>query len=65
MAMDIDRLQKALAIMNKGGKSGNVFAEHDEIHLWPMTDRFTEQEVAQLDDLGFTANEEGGFDCFT
>lgn len=63
--MDIDKLQKALAILNKSGASGNVFAEHDEMFLWPMADSFTEKEVAELSDLGFMMNDEGGFECFT
>ena len=63
--MDIDRLQKALAIMNKDGKSGTVFAEHDVIYLWPMADSFTEEEVSKLSDLGFLMNDVGGFECFT
>ena len=63
--MDIDRLQKALAIMNKGGKSGGVFAEHDELYLWPAADSFTCGEFSQLLELGFRMNDEGGFECFT
>lgn len=63
--MEIDILQKALAIMNKDGKAGNVFAEHDELYLWPMADAFTAEEVSQLSDLGFRMNDEGGFECFT
>ena len=63
--MDIDRIQKALAIMNKTHKSGNVFAEHDEIYLWPFADSFTKEEVSELENLGFTMNVEGGFHCFT
>ena len=64
-SMNIEKLQKALAIMNKDGKSGNVFAEHDELYLWPDTDFFTQGEVDELESLGFTMNEEGGFECFT
>lgn len=63
--MNIAKLQEALSIMNKDGKSGNVFAEHDELYLWPMADSFTEDEVATLEKLGFRMNDEGGFECFT
>ena len=63
--MNIDKLQKALVIMNKDGKSGNVFAEHDELSLWPETDFFTQEEVDELEALGFFMNDEGGFTCFT
>lgn len=63
--MNIDKLQKALAIMNKTGASGDIFAEHDELFLWPMADSFTAEEVAELEALGFRMNDEGGFECFT
>ena len=63
--MEINRLQKALVIMNKGGKGGAVFAEHDILYLWPVPDYFTADEVSQLSDLGFLMNDEGGFECFT
>ncbi len=63
--MEIDRLQKALAIMNKDGKAGGVFAEHDQLYLWPNTDSFTQEEVTELETLGFRMNIEGGFECFT
>jgi hypothetical protein len=65
MNMDIAELQKALTILNKDGNSGNVFAEHDELYLWPKADSFTAAEVSQLSDLGFRMNDEGGFECFT
>lgn len=63
--MDIDRLQKALAIINKDGKSGNVFAEHDGLFLWPETDSFSKEEVDQLEALGFRVTDEGSVECFT
>lgn len=63
--MTIDKLQNALAIMNKDGKSGEVLAEHDELFPWPMTDAFTQEEVDQLEELGFRMNDEVGFECFT
>jgi S-ribosylhomocysteine lyase LuxS involved in autoinducer biosynthesis len=63
--MDINKLQKALAIMNRDGKSGNVFAEHDELFLWPNADSFSKEEVKTLERLGFRMNDEGGFECFT
>lgn len=62
--MNIEKLQKAIAIMNKDGKSGEVTVSHDELHLWPMSDAFTALEVEQIEALGFTMNDEGGFDCF-
>jgi len=62
--MDIERLPKALIIMNKDGKSGPVNVSHDELHIWPMTDKFTADEVEQLKNLDFRMNDEGGFDCF-
>lgn len=62
--MDINKLQKAVAIMNKDGKSGEVNVSHDELHLWPMADAFSPEEVAELEGLGFRMNDEGGFDCF-
>jgi len=63
--MNIDKLQKALVILNGSGKSGEVCAEHDELFLWPMADSFTKDEVSQLASLGFRMNDEGGFECFT
>ena len=64
--MDIDKLQKALAIMNKDGKSGTAYGYHDEIQLYPMADAFTKEEVAELEGLGFFDTEdEEGFMCFT
>ena len=64
--MDIDKLQKAIAIMNKDGKSGEVYGYHDEVHLYPMNDSFTKQEVEELNDLGFHDTDgEDGFMCFT
>ena len=62
--MDIYKLQQALAIMNKDGKSGNVFAEHDELFLWPDADSFGKEEIEILEKLGFFMNDEGGFWCF-
>lgn len=62
--MNIEKLQKALVIMNKDGKSGEINVSHDELHLWPMTDSFTKNEVEALEELGFRMNDEGGFDCF-
>lgn len=63
--MNIERLQKALEIMNKSKQSGTIFAEHDEINLWPTDENFTKDEISQLDELGFIPNDEGGFICFT
>ena len=62
--MNIEKLQKAIAIMNKGGASGAVNVSHDELHLWPTADSFTDDEVRELESLGFRMNDEGGFDCF-
>lgn len=64
--MDIDKLQKALAIINKDGKSGMAYGYHDEIQLYPMADAFTKEEVAELEALGFHDTDcEDGFMCFT
>lgn len=62
--MTIDKLQKAIAIMNRSGASGDVNVSHDELHLWPMADSFSASEVEELEALGFRMNDEGGFDCF-
>ena len=62
--MTIDKLQKAIAILNKGAASGEVGVSHDELHLWPMADAFSQGEVDALEELGFRMNDEGGFDCF-
>lgn len=63
--MNIDKLQKALAIMNKNGASGNVYAYHNQLELYPDADSFTAGEVSELRELGFDMNDEGGFECFT
>jgi len=64
--MDIDKLQKALAIMNKDGKSGTVFGYHDVVEIYPLADTFTDAEVEELVSLGFHDTEcEEGFMCFT
>ena len=64
--MNIDKLQKALAILNKGGKSGNAYGYHDQIELYPMADSFTKEEVALLEELGFMPTDEDDvFFCFT
>ena len=66
MNMDINRLQKALAIINKNGYNGNVYGYHDEVQIYPITDSFTEEEVSSLDELGFMPTEDDeGFFCFT
>lgn len=65
--MNIEALQKALVIMNKGNSSGGVFAYHDELQLYPAADSFTKDEMAELEKLGFMMNDDddGGFFCFT
>lgn len=63
--MNIYDLQQALAVMNKDGKSGEVFAYHDELHLFPMTDKFSKEEVEVLERLGFHIGDDGCVWCFT
>ena len=64
--MDIDKLQKALKIMNKDGKSGNVFGYHDVVEIYPMTDSLTKAEVYQQYALGCPVTDcEEGFACST
>lgn len=64
--MDIDTLQKAIAIMNHDGKSGSVYGYHDEIQIYPLTDKFTQEQREDLGDLGFSQIEDDdGWYCFT
>jgi len=64
--MNIDKLQKALAIFNKDGKSGEIYGYHDVVEIYPMTDSFTKEEVAQIESLGFMPTDcEDGWQCFT
>jgi hypothetical protein len=63
--MDIEKLQKALAILNRDGKSGTVFGYHDEIQIYPLADKFTDEQVLELDELGVYPHDDDGFMCFT
>ena len=64
--MNIEKLQKAIAIMNFDGKSGNVYGYDDTVEFYPMTDSFTKEQCEGLAGLGFMPSECGdGWVCFT
>jgi hypothetical protein len=63
--MDINKLEQALAILNKDADGGSFFAYHDELQIFPMADKFSPEEMKQLEDLGFRPCDDDGFMCFT
>ncbi len=64
--MNIEKLQKAVAILNHDGNSGEVYGYHDQIELYPMAENFTKKQRDQLEALGFMATDcEKGWQCFT
>ena len=58
-------LIEALQIMLKHGDvSHPTHCEHDELHIYPNSMEFTDEELARLDDLGFFLNGADGFMSF-
>lgn len=41
-----------------------LHCEHDTLNVMADDEAFTEDEIAKLDELGFTVNREGGFYSF-
>lgn len=61
----MEDLIKALTIMLKHGNVSHPFhCEHDELYVYPKSMDFTEEEFAQLEELGFSSNGEDGFYSF-
>jgi len=61
----MEDLIEALKIMLKHGDVTHpTHCEHDVLHVYPNSMDFTEAEMARLDEIGFHADEEGGFYSF-
>lgn len=61
----MENLIKALTIMaSKGDVSHPTHCGHDELHVFPKSMDFTEDEFKTLDDLGFFPNDMDGFMSF-
>lgn len=58
-------LIKALQIMLKHGDvEYPTYCVHDELHIYPKSMDFTDDEIQQLEDLGFMPNDMDGFYSF-
>lgn len=58
-------LIEALQIMLKHGDVAYpTHCAHDELHIYPNSMEFTEEEMKRLDELGFFPNDMGGFMSF-
>jgi predicted transcriptional regulator len=58
-------LIKALQIMLKHGDVKRpTHCEHDELHIYPNNMDFTEDEIKELEELGFLPNDMDGFVSF-
>lgn len=62
----MEDLIEALQIMLKHGNvEYPTHCEHDELHVYPNSMDFTEDELARLEELGFHSDDEGsGFYSF-
>lgn len=58
-------LIEALQIMLKHGDVAHpTHCEHDELHIYPNSMDFTEEELARLEQLGFYIDDNEGFYSF-
>lgn len=61
----MEDLIKALRIMLKHGDNKYpCHCVHDELHVYPNSMDFTEEEIKELEELSFTPNEYDGFSSF-
>lgn len=61
----MENLIEALQIMLKHGDVAHpTHCEHDELHVYPNSMEFTEEELARLEELGFLPNDMDGFTSF-
>jgi hypothetical protein len=66
--MKFNNLIKGLTIFAKYEPEGSTCAEHDTIFFMPPgaeADAITDEDKAELDQLGFGYNESDGWYCFT
>lgn len=56
-----DLIDALLIMLKHGDVSRPTHCEHDELHIYPNSMDFTEEELARLDELGFYPNDMGGF----
>lgn len=62
---DMEELIEALTIMLKHGNvSYPTHCQHDELHIYPNSMDFTDDEMKRLDELGFMPNGCDGFMSF-
>lgn len=59
------RLIRALEIFSEYEPNGRVSADHDVIYAGPDVDAVTPEHLTELESLGWTVNEDGGFYHFT
>lgn len=58
----MEDLIKALQIFLKHGDvKFPTHCEHDILYIYPASDDFTKEELAQLEEYGFDVDEEGTF----
>lgn len=61
----MEDLIKALQIMLKHGDvKYPTYCTHDELHIYPNSMDFTDEEFRELEDLGFIPNDMNGFYSF-
>lgn len=61
----MEDLIEALQIMMKHGNNPRpTHCEHDELHVYPNSMDFTDEELSRLEELGFIDNNMGGFMSF-
>lgn len=53
-----------LLARHPGDTISPLHCEHDTLNVMADDQAFTEEEIARLDDLGFSVNSEGGFYSF-
>lgn len=57
-----DNLIKALTLLRKGASGPYpTHCEHDELWVLADEEKFSVEEIAQLDEWGFFVDDEGGF----
>jgi hypothetical protein len=59
-----DLIEALLILMKHGDVASPTHCEHDELHIYPNSMDFTEDEINRLDELGFSPNDMEGFMSF-
>lgn len=59
-----DLIEALQILLKHGDVTRPTHCEHDELHIYPNSMDFTEEELARLEELGFYPNDMDGFYSF-